>query len=683
MRQALLFIFILINQLLHAQKEQNNWYFGRYAALSFETGAARVKYDNPQNIYGKTASISHPVSGNLLCYTNGETIWNYKHAVMINGSNVGSANSSDLVFIPVPGSTSLYYLFSVGNGSALQYHVIDMSKNSGEGEVISAVTTTSQNNARHFTIIRHQYADAFWVITHENSSTRFKAHYVDGSGVAAQAVNSDAGFLMDTYGDMAGSNTGNKLAVTHFYGNDFKAEVFDFDRVCGLVSNAVELHKETSWDHAYGVAFSPDDTKLYITYGYMLSQLIQYYGPDYGSSYFIASSPQNFNIMRLAPDGRIYFTTHDNGIPGERINAILNPNEVGAGAVNFRETYLRLDEGAGKYRSAQFELPAFASGKKMRSPVKDGIFTFSGSCVNDSVKFVFDTTNPYDSLLWKFGDAGNTTSKALNPVHRYQSGGRFGINLTIYRCGKGYELKDTIAIDSFPVFNFPGDTLICAGKAIELTGPDAQKYAWSTGQTGKTIILNNPGLVWLKASNGNCSITDSITITNYPDIITMLGSEYFICEDDKELVKLDAGEGFVQYKWTPTEDTTQWIIVKNTGDYFVKVTDHFGCPGNDDATVKRRCGVLLYFPNVFTPNSDGLNDNYLPGGNDVIDFSISIYNSWGELVFKSNQLAKGWDGTFKNKPAADGVYVYHAAYSGYKNKRLQNFFTKGNITLIR
>lgn len=683
MKHGLFLIFILLHQFLYAQKEQNNWYFGKYAAMSFETGVARAKYDNPQNIYGKTACISDPVNGNLLCYTDGQTIWNHKHKIMVNGSQVLSAGSSDLIFVAVPGSTTLYYLFSISSTSALQYQVIDMSRNSGEGEVISSVVTSSQNNSRQFTIIRHQYADALWVITHENSNTRFKAHYVDAAGVAAQTVNSDVGLLMNMYGDMTGSNTGNKLAVTHFQGTDSKAEVFDFDRVCGIVSNAVELYKEPIWDYAYGVAFSPDDSKLYITYGYMQSHLIQYYGTDYRNSYFVASSPQNYNIMRLAPDGRIYFTTHDNGIPGERINAILTPNEVGAGGANFRETYLRLDEGAGKSRAAQFELPAFASGKKMRSPVKDGIFTFSGSCEHDTVKFVFDTSNPYDSLLWKFGDAGNTSSKELNPVHRYTNGGRFGVALTIYRCGKAYELNDTIAIDSFPVFNFPDDTLVCAGNAIELTGPDAQEYVWSTGQTSKTITRNNTGLVWLKASNGNCSVTDSVTISNYPDVITQLGSEYFICEDDKELVKLDAGEGFVKYKWTPTEDTTQWIIVQNTGDYFVKVTDNFGCPGDGSARVKRRCGVLLYFPNAFTPNNDGLNDHYLPVGNDVVDFKIDIYNSWGERVFTSTHVNKGWDGTYKNKPASDGVYVYHASYSGYKNKRLQTFYVKGNITLVR
>jgi gliding motility-associated-like protein len=499
--------------------------------------------------------------------------------------------------------------------------------------------------------------------------------------VTAQPVISDVGLAAYGYGDMVGSNTGTHLAVTHYSTNDYKAEVFDFDPVCGTVSHAIELYKEPVWDYPYGIAFSPDDSKLYIAYSYQLSQLIQYYGSDYQSSYFIASSPENFNIMRIGPDNRIYIATHDNGIPGERINAILNPDSL-AGLCNFRETYLRLDEGAGFRRAAQFELPMFASGKTLKSPVKDSVFSYTGSCTGDTVKFRFNTGNPFDSVQWKFGD-GSKESVLLNPVHLYKTGGRFAVELTIFRCGRGYSLKDTLNIDSFPVFHFPEDTMVCVNRQVVLRGPEAQKYTWSTGENTRYIAVDGTGIVWLSAANGNCTVADTINIINYPDLITQLGDEYFLCEDDDELVRLDAGEGFTHYRWTPTEDTTQWIIVRSTGEYFVKVTDNNGCIGNDETKVKRLCGVILHFPNAFTPDNDGLNDVYRPSGTDVLSFRINIYNRWGELVFTSNNYNKGWDGLYKNKPAAADVYTFQAEYTGYRNKRKQIFQEKGNITLLR
>ncbi len=101
---------------------------------------------------------------------------------------------------------------------------------------------------------------------------------------------------------------------------------------------------------------------------------------------------------------------------------------------------------------------------------------------------------------------------------------------------------------------------------------------------------------------------------------------------------MDAGEGLVNYKWISTGDTTQWINVAMVGEYLVVVKDFRGCNGNDGTKVKRRCPVKVYFPNAFTPNGDGLNDYYEPLGKDVTAFEMTIYNSWGQLVFKTSSI---------------------------------------------
>src|SRR4030095_14363471 len=86
-----------------------------------------------------TASISDSV-GNLLFYTDGVTVWNKFHNVMANGNNLhgGYSSSQSALIIKQPGSDSLYYIFTVGEmGSyGFQYSVVDMSLQSGNGEVI-------------------------------------------------------------------------------------------------------------------------------------------------------------------------------------------------------------------------------------------------------------------------------------------------------------------------------------------------------------------------------------------------------------------------------------------------------------------------------------------------------------------------------------------------------------------
>jgi gliding motility-associated-like protein len=285
-------------------------------------------------------------------------------------------------------------------------------------------------------------------------------------------------------------------------------------------------------------------------------------------------------------------------------------------------------------------------------------------------------------LSWIFHDTTPSASTLINPSYRFSQAGKFKITLHIFRCGQDVELIDSISIKEVPTIDFPEDTLTCKNNNINLSGPLCEKYLWSTGQTSSNITTKQIGKIWLIASNGNCTNSDTILIKNHPDIITQLGSEYFLCEDEKEIVKLDAGEGFTTYKWTPTNDTTQWIIVKQVGDYFIKVTDNNGCIGNDDTKVKRKCGVILHIPNVFTPNNDGNNDVFLPVGRDVVTYELKIYNRWGQLIFTSNDVNFGWDGIINGKTAASNAYVYQITYQGYQNKILKTYTKMGNVTLL-
>lgn len=678
MKHLLLSISFFCCYTLLAQKEQNNWYFGNRAAISFETGNAVVKYDNPKYVYRSTVSMSDPQTGQLLFYSDGVNVWTRNHLIMANGGGISGTADGDVAAFPVPGSRYKYYLLFTG-ATGLRYVIIDMDPANGDGLVITPAVDISNNHSGQIVVVKHRYRDAYWVVTHRNGANEFAAFYADSGGVSATPVVSGTGLTSTRYGDMTASHKGNKLAITHYFSNVQHAQVFDFDAVCGIVSNPVLLNKNASWDYPFGVAFSPDDSKLYVAFSYQESQLVQYSGTDYKDYFLVATAPDNFNIIRTGPDGRIYIATHDAGVPGPRIDAVLSPNNMMAGC-DYRKTYLNLNDGTG--RNSSFELPYFASGQRIASPVEDDLFSFTGACAGDTFRFTFNTTNPYDSLLWKFSDDGSI-SYTPKTDHYYQRAGNFEVKLTVYRCGKAYEFTDTIPVRSAPVIKFPEDTMACRNTGIFLTAPESERYLWSTGASTRSVSINTSGIVWLRAFNGNCAATDSINLSWYPDIFTSLDSLYFLCEDDSEMVKLDAGEGFQHYKWLPTLDTTQWIIVKSTGDYFVKVTDNFGCLGNDGAKVKRRCGILIYFPNAFTPNGDGLNDGYKASGLDVESFHIRIYNNWGELVYEADHIDKAWDGNIKGKPAADGVYVYHAEYTGVKNKRLQSFYKKGNITLIR
>ena len=88
----------------------------------------------------------------------------------------------------------------------------------------------------------------------------------------------------------------------------------------------------------------------------------------------------------------------------------------------------------------------------------------------------------------------------------------------------------------------------------------------------------------------------------------------------------------------------------------------------------------VYVPNAFTPNNDGKNDILFVRSDILEEFVLRIYDRWGELIFETNSLDKGWDGTYKNEPCMPGVYDYFL--EGYCNNK-KEILKKGNITLIR
>lgn len=67
---------------------------------------------------------------------------------------------------------------------------------------------------------------------------------------------------------------------------------------------------------------------------------------------------------------------------------------------------------------------------------------------------------------------------------------------------------------------------------------------------------------------------------------------------------------------------------------------------------------LLLVPNVFTPNGDGMNDEFRVVYRSLAEFHCWVYNRWGKLVYKWDDPAKGWDGTINGHPAAEGAYFY-------------------------
>jgi len=184
-RFGMVIIFLIFGLLSFCQKEANMWYFGNKAALDFNSGAPVPLSNNVMNTWEGVASIADPISGRLLFYTDGMTIWDSTHTAMPNGSGLlgDSSSSQAALIIPHPGMGQLYYLFTVdgyGGSDGLRYSMINMNLNGGNGDVAVGYKNVLLQSpvSEKITAARHANGTDIWIISHLWNSNQFVSYRI-------------------------------------------------------------------------------------------------------------------------------------------------------------------------------------------------------------------------------------------------------------------------------------------------------------------------------------------------------------------------------------------------------------------------------------------------------------------------------------------------------------------------
>ena len=139
-KNILTYCFFFSTVLVFAQKQANIWYFGNRAGLDFNQVPPQPLNNSNLSAVEGTSSIADN-NGRLLFYTNGLAIMNRKHLLMKNGGALAGHPSStnNAVIVPLPGSDSIYYVFTTGAADEItqqfQYNIVNMKGDGGFGEV--------------------------------------------------------------------------------------------------------------------------------------------------------------------------------------------------------------------------------------------------------------------------------------------------------------------------------------------------------------------------------------------------------------------------------------------------------------------------------------------------------------------------------------------------------------------
>ena len=224
------------------------------------------------------------------------------------------------------------------------------------------------------------------------------------------------------------------------------------------------------------------------------------------------------------------------------------------------------------------------------------------------------------------------------------------------------------------------DLFTCTDEPVTLSPGTFSVYKWQDGSAASELTVKKPGKYWVEVTDqcGQKAI-DTLNISPWKTPTINLGKDLFTCERDTLL--LDAGKGFVGYKWTGGSNK-QSIAATETGTYWVTALDKAGCEVTDSVYVEiEPCTSELAIPSAFSPNGDGLNDVFRPkSAQNLADFSIQIFDPSGLLVYLSKGKNAAWNGQFEKRELPAGPYTYTIQYTAEEGKRI---FDAGTVQLKR
>ena len=273
------------------------------------------------------------------------------------------------------------------------------------------------------------------------------------------------------------------------------------------------------------------------------------------------------------------------------------------------------------------------------------------------------------SYLWSNG--------ATTPSITVDSAGTFQVAVTNIGC-RAESDSFHVSLYGQSSVDFGNDSILCelATLLLDATQPHPAQYFWQDASTNTTYTVYEDGDYWVVITDHCLGASDTINIGYLNDFVLNLGPDTILCEG--KTLTLSAETPYCDYLWQDGS-TQPTYLVRGSGTYSVEVSNR--CFSHWDAVDVdyEHCAQELYLPNAFTPNDDGTNPVFLPifsYPDEIEEYRMEIYNRWGTLVFRTEEITFGWDGA----NAMNGVYavVVHYKTRGEKAKTV-----KGNVTVVR
>jgi hypothetical protein len=616
-----------------SEKQADIWYFGEKAGIIFQDGVAAPLTDQDVMTSFKTGAVISDSTGQLLFFTDAKSVWDRTFTKMpYSPSLVGDLGvNQPCIIIPQPGHPNINYIFTVDvmafrpdntyETNGFNYSIVDLNMHGGLGD-----GTVNWNLP-----LLSPVCQKLTAVYHLNRK--------------------------DVW-----------IIVHRWDSDEFYAYLLDSQGLSDPVISeigGVQGGGFTDQPNAYGyMKASPDGSRIALAVSGIRN--VELY--DFNNSSGAVSNPQTytFNVPGVAPYG-IEFSQDSRKV----YTTLLQIN--GNGAPTFPSKVFQFDLAAGWNNPALIDSAVGIRWGGMQLGTDGRIYIArSVNLVNrkDSLEVIYNPTRP--GLNCNFNLLSNV------PQSRFSLNGRkciYGLpNFLQSYFERPIFTHDSVCIGDVTQFNITNKANI-----------DSVFWEFGDGATSNALspvhLYSNAGTYKVRLTelfNGQ-PFRDSISLTIYTlPVVASLGDTILVYSGSS--VKLHAGGGFIEYLWS-TGSTDSVITVESGGNYNVTVKDIHCCTNTDSVFVNV---FKFYVPNAFRP--EGVNSIFkaITVYQDI-SFSMYIYDRWGQQVFYSNDINKGWNGSTGGQICMPGVYAWVIYIDSLGNDIITSgkIVLKGTVTLLR
>lgn len=347
------------------------------------------------------------------------------------------------------------------------------------------------------------------------------------------------------------------------------------------------------------------------------------------------------------------------------------------------------------------------------NPAPEVRFFWENVCAGEEMSFRTKTKIDSSAALpgalarwdWDFGGAGQGFGSGPEVAYTYDAPGAYTVLHSVTSdSGCVSNNSRTVEVYELPAIPDLTEEDACFGESARLLAAAPQNVTvnwyesptspspFHTGYSYVTPILPFTTTYYVEpvSAEGCVNSRQPITATVYEDAEVLLGASRTVVDLPLGVVEFDAVSSvpLVDWSWDFGDGASSTLPepvheYREPGRYEVIliVTDERGCSYTRSVLIEVTKTVGFSFPTAFTPNGDGFNDEFTIGAYNLIDFQISVFNRWGNEVYKSNSPDFRWNGEDQSgKAVPEGVYVYVARFLDTNGKMTEQ---EGTITVMR